>query len=130
VGFLVPLTWFIAAFLPLPKRPASYYDLEKEAYADAHAHAHAHAHAQATNGQQQRRSSQRYSQPEEGPSSDWEPMDVLARLRTERQLAGMAELKFQNARWWRNLNRWMCAVGVVVCVLVIVLAVLSTKRNW
>ncbi|KAK5377082.1 hypothetical protein LTS03_004363 [Exophiala xenobiotica] len=125
VGFLVPLTWFIAAFLPLPKRPASYYDLEKEAYADAHAHAHAHAHAQATNGQQQRRSSQRYSQPEEGPSSDWEPMDVLARLRTERQLAGMAELKFQNARWWRNLNRWMCAVGVVVCVLVIVLAVLT-----
>ncbi|KIW57929.1 hypothetical protein PV05_02485 [Exophiala xenobiotica] len=129
VGFVVPLTWFVAAFLPLPKRPASYYDLEKEAYANAHAHAHAHAHAQAqaTNGQQ--RTSQRYSQPDEG-LSDWEPMDVLARLRTERHLAGMAELKFQNARWWRNLNRWMCAVGVVVCVLIIVLAVLGTKRNW
>jgi hypothetical protein len=57
-------------------------------------------------------------------------MDVLSQLRLDRHLAGMAELQWQNARWWRNLNRWMCAVGVVVCVIVIVLAILGTKRDW
>lgn len=117
IGFVVPLTWFVAAFLPLPKRPLPYADLEKQAYRQAETDRH--------------RSSQRYSsqQPEEG-LSEWEEMDALARLRVERHAAGLAELKWQHARWWRNLNRWMCAVGVVVCVLIIVLAVLGTKRNW
>ena len=120
LGFVVPLAWFVAAFLPLPHRPSSYADLEKAAYANAI--------SQAARGSE-RTSRQQYMPPEEA-LSDWEQMDVLARLRTERQLAGAAELKFQNARWWRNLNRWMCAVGVVVCVLIIVLAVLGTRRNW
>ncbi|KAJ9617727.1 uncharacterized protein PV06_01652 [Exophiala oligosperma] len=120
LGFVVPLTWFVAAFLPLPRRPSSYADLEKAAYANAISHA--------ARGSE-RTSRQQYMPPEEA-LSEWEQMDVLARLRTERQLAGAAELKFQNARWWRNLNRWMCAVGVVVCVLIIVLAVLGTRRKW
>ncbi|KAI1615820.1 hypothetical protein EDD36DRAFT_197865 [Exophiala viscosa] len=115
VGFVVPFTWFIAAFLPLPKRPASYADLEKNAYSQAAI---------------ERRQSQRYSSQPEGGLSDWEEMDVLARLRIERHTAGVAELKWQHARWWRNLNRWMCAVGLVVCILVVVLAVLGTKRIW
>ncbi|KIV86373.1 hypothetical protein PV11_01987 [Exophiala sideris] len=115
VGFVLPLTWFVAAFLPLPKRPASYADLEKNAYSQAVI---------------ERRQSQRYSSQPEGGLSEWEEMDVLARLRIERHAAGVAELKWQHARWWRNLNRWMCAVGLVVCVLVIVLAVLGAKRNW
>ncbi|KIW18183.1 hypothetical protein PV08_02471 [Exophiala spinifera] len=120
LGFVVPLAWFVAAFLPLPRRPSSYADLEKAAYANAISHA--------ARGSE-RTSRQLYMPPEEA-LSDWEQLDVLARLRTERQLAGAAELKFQNARWWRNLNRWMCAVGVVVCVLVIVLAVLGTRGHW
>jgi hypothetical protein len=32
------------------------------------------------------------------------------------------DIRFENARWWRGLNRGMCVVGLVVIVLVITLA--------
>ncbi|KIX09268.1 uncharacterized protein Z518_00347 [Rhinocladiella mackenziei CBS 650.93] len=115
-GFLLPFTWFVAAFLPLPKRPTSFNDLEKQA--------HSMTRAGST-----RRQSHPHSQADQG-LSEREITDIISQLRLERHLAGAAELKWQNARWWRALNRWMCAVGVVVCVLVIVLAVLGTKRDW
>ncbi|KAH0828336.1 hypothetical protein FOPE_01479 [Fonsecaea pedrosoi] len=126
-GFLVPAVWFMGALLPLPARPASFGDIEKQVVQEQR--------------QRQRQSyplqqSQRYSVSQQFNSDyslderERETMDILARLRFERHAAGVAELKFQNARWWRNLNRWMSAVGVIVFVLVIVLAVLGTEHKW
>src|SRR5262249_8954398 len=107
------------ALLPLPERPPSYRDLEKQSQLEA-------------SQQNQARRQQRREQGHESEQdmSEWETMDVIARLRLERHLNGVRELKWQNARWWRTLNRWMCVVGVAVVVVVIVLAVLGAKRNW
>lgn len=125
IGFLLPLTWFIGAFLPLPERPAAMGDIEKHVY---------HSAGLAEQRQSIRSSSSQRTQDQDQDQlhglSEWESMDVLDKLRLERQLAGRAELRWQNARWWRTLNRWMCIVGVVVCVVVIVLAVLSIHWKW
>lgn len=100
-GFLFPLAWFLASVMPLPVRPSSYHDLEKmEA---------------ARQGQ---------------PHPDWDNVDVLARLRLEKHLRGLEEVKWQNARWWRRMNRWMSFVGLVILVVVIVLAVIGTRSHW
>lgn len=113
-GFLIPITWFVSAFLPLPKRPVPYTDLEKQ------------VHAQSMTIQ---RGSQGFLASDPPRLSDWDNLDVMSQLRMDRHLAGVAELQWQNARWWRNLNRWMCAVGLVVCVIIIVLSVLGTKGH-
>ncbi|EXJ69739.1 uncharacterized protein A1O5_06810 [Cladophialophora psammophila CBS 110553] len=132
-GFLMPLAWFIAAFLPLPTRPASFGDIEKQVVQEQRQrHRQSYPQPQPESRTQSMRNSlsqqrsSNYSQAEQ----EWESTDIIARLRYERHTAGVAELKFHNARWWRNLNRWMSAVGVVVCALVVVLAVLGTKHNW
>jgi len=96
-GFLLPLGWFVGAFLPLPQRPTSFSEIDQRHTSDI---------------------------------GEREKMDVIAKLKLERQIKGAEELKWQNARWWRNLNRWMCMVGVMVIVVVIVLAVLGTKGHW
>lgn len=101
-GFVCPLIWFIAAFSPLPRRPNAYTDLEKNnAYATA---SHNNIYS------------------EEG--------DIVARLRLEKHLRGLEEVKWQNARWWRRMNRWMCFVGLVVLSIIITLAVIGTKSRW
>ena len=99
-GFAIPLTWFLGALLPLPARPDSFGDIEKNQW------------------QRQR-----------CEVTDWDEMDVIARLRAEKMAKGREEVSWQNARWWRTLNRYMCVVGVLVLILVIVLAVVGTK-NW
>ncbi|KIW29031.1 uncharacterized protein PV07_04880 [Cladophialophora immunda] len=132
-GFLMPAAWFVGAFLPLPTRPASFGDIEKQVVQEqrqrqrqSHPQQQSQPRAQSLRYSLSQRFSSECSQAEQ----EWESMDILARLRYERHAAGVAELKFQNARWWRNLNRWMSAVGVVVCALVVLLAVLGTKHNW
>ncbi|KIW68140.1 hypothetical protein PV04_04107 [Phialophora macrospora] len=133
-GFLIPLTWFIAAFLPLPKRPESFGDIEKHVLRESRQQRRqSQAQRQSYPPQQSRTQSIRDSQiqhPSQDP--DWESgsLDVLAKLRLERHHAGVTELMFQNARWWRNLNRWMCLVGVVVITLAVVLAIIGTRSNW
>lgn len=102
IGFVCPLAWFVGAVLPLPKRPDTFMDIEKSTW---------------------RRASQH------GDLTEYEAMDVLAGLRKERRRRGGEESSWQNARWWRALNRWMCIVGTVVMVLVIVLAVIGTKNK-
>jgi len=102
-GFVFPPTWFLAALTPLPVRPTNYHDLEK---------------MEAGNypGNQQM-------------ADGWSQTDIVARLRLEKHIRGLEEVKWQNARWWRRMNRWMCCVGVVILIVVIVLAVIGTK-NW
>lgn len=53
--------------------------------------------------------------------------DAEARMR--RNVAVVDELRWENAAWWRSLNRFMCIVGVAVIILIIVLSVVGS-RNW
>ena len=48
----------------------------------------------------------------------------------DQRVAPIDDTRYQNARWWRNLNRFMSIVGVVVIVLIVVLAVLGTRGNF
>ncbi|KAI9934133.1 hypothetical protein MW887_005206 [Aspergillus wentii] len=83
-GFVFPLTWFIAAFLPLPPKPET-ISLE------------------------------------DGPE-----LEMALRLR----LLDLERRRYQNARWWRNLNRWMTPLGLVIITIIITLAVVGTKLGF
>jgi hypothetical protein len=67
------------------------------------------------------------SRPESGDLEKRMSSDVEARMR--RNVAVVDELRWENAAWWRNLNRAMCIVGIVVIILIIVLSVVGS-RNW
>ncbi|EPS26118.1 hypothetical protein PDE_01054 [Penicillium oxalicum 114-2] len=86
IGFIFPLAWIIAAFLPLPPLPKL--------------------------------------DPEMAESS----VDVEAAL--ESQLMALQRRRHENARWWRNLNRWMISLGVVIIIVIIVLAVIGTTTGF
>jgi hypothetical protein len=75
LGFIFPLAWIIASFVPLPPKPKT--------------------------GQ------------EVLDSDD----DVEKAL--ESQLVDMQQRRYDNARWWRNLNRWMISLGVVIIVIIV-----------
>ncbi|KAI4200634.1 MAG: hypothetical protein LQ350_003774 [Teloschistes chrysophthalmus] len=48
----------------------------------------------------------------------------------EKPLDLEGEARYENARWWRNLNRLMCIVGVLVIAAIIALAVVAVRiRN-
>ncbi|KAB8243305.1 hypothetical protein F9C07_2093518 [Aspergillus flavus] len=38
--------------------------------------------------------------------------------------------RYENARWWRNLNRWMIPLGLVIITIIITLAVVGTKVGF
>ncbi len=48
----------------------------------------------------------------------------------KRQLAMADEQRFQNARWWRTLNRCMAVVGLLLLGAVAVLVVLGVREGW
>lgn len=37
----------------------------------------------------------------------------------ESQLLSLQQQRYDNARWWRNLNRWMISLGVVIIVIIV-----------
>ncbi len=80
LGFIFPISWFVAAFLPLPPKPRL-------------------------------------------------QMDEISRIPTPnieaqiiQQMDIADDIRYENARWWRNLNRVMCPLGTAVLVIVITLA--------
>ena len=81
LGFVFPVSWFIAAFLPLPPKPSLNMD----------------------------------------EVSRIPTPNIEAQLQQSLDIAD--DIRYENARWWRCLNRIMSAVGMVVIVLVITLAV-------
>lgn len=87
VGFIFPIAWFVAAFLPLPPKPKMSEMME-----------------------------------------DGSDSDVEAAL--EAQYMGLQQRRHDNARWWRNLNRWMIPLGVVIVVIIITLAVIGTSTGF
>ncbi|QQK45448.1 Serine-rich protein, putative [Penicillium digitatum] len=48
----------------------------------------------------------------------------------EAQCLNLQQRRRDNARWWRNLNRWMIPLGVVILVVLIVLAVIGTTTGF
>ncbi|RLL95575.1 hypothetical protein CFD26_102198 [Aspergillus turcosus] len=84
LGFVFPLAWFIAAFLPLPEKPDAVLD-------------------------------------ENGPE-----LEMALKMR----LHELARRRYANARWWRNLNRWMSPLGLVIIAIVVTLAVVGSTVGF
>ncbi|KAL1863613.1 hypothetical protein Plec18170_000451 [Paecilomyces lecythidis] len=84
LGFIFPLAWLIAAFLPLPPLPLSM---------------------------------------QEGASAEIGAA-VFGRV------AEYETRRYQNARWWRNLNRCMCPLGIAIIVIVVTLAAVGTTVGF
>ncbi|OQE19265.1 hypothetical protein PENFLA_c019G10418 [Penicillium flavigenum] len=59
---------------------------------------------------------------------EFESSDVGMAL--EAQCINLQQRRRDNARWWRNLNRWMISLGVVILVVIIVLAVIGTTTGF
>lgn len=78
LGFIFPISWFVAALLPLPPKPVM-----KELLHD----------------------------PEAGGPTLQEQLD--------HRTAMSDEVRYLNLRWWRNLNRFMCLVGLVVIAVIV-----------
>ncbi|KFX90211.1 hypothetical protein V490_06564 [Pseudogymnoascus sp. VKM F-3557] len=87
VGFIMPLSWMIAAVLPIPQRPEFPEFSEEDA-----------------------RKSRLDLQEE--MNRIWSPVD---------------EKRYQNARWWRILNRIFSVVGVAIITLIVVIVVVTKK---
>lgn len=52
------------------------------------------------------------------------PVDIAHQLRF------VDETKYESARWWRNLNRAMSIMGVLIIGAVVALAVIGTQQGW
>ncbi|KAL4898506.1 hypothetical protein BDV59DRAFT_5705 [Aspergillus ambiguus] len=85
VGFVCPLMWLMASFLPLPPKPEMIVADDSESEIETALHM---------------------------------------------RLFDLERKRYQNARWWRNLNRWMNPVGLVIIVIIIVLSVVGTKVGF
>ncbi|TAQ85625.1 hypothetical protein B7494_g6026 [Chlorociboria aeruginascens] len=47
-----------------------------------------------------------------------------------RQFGTMDDARYESARWWRRLNRWMSLVGISIIAAVVVLVVISIEQSW
>ncbi|KAH8653649.1 hypothetical protein BX600DRAFT_515901 [Xylariales sp. PMI_506] len=90
VGFIFPLAWIIAAFLPLPPKPTMEM-VERD-----------------------------NSATELGLPDDEE---------TVRRTNPHQDAVYRNARWWRNLNRVMAIVGLLIIGAVVALAIVGFWQN-
>ncbi|KAL8668449.1 MAG: hypothetical protein Q9168_006919 [Polycauliona sp. 1 TL-2023] len=48
---------------------------------------------------------------------------------SEKAFCMIDEARYENARWWRNLNRLMCIVGVLIIIAIIALAVVAVRMR-
>ncbi|KAL4877674.1 hypothetical protein BJY04DRAFT_197615 [Aspergillus karnatakaensis] len=85
LGFICPLTWLIASFLPLPRKP------------------------------------EMLMEENQGPE-----LEVTLKAR----LCDLERRRYLNARWWRNLNRWMNPLGLVIITIIITLAIVGTTVGF
>lgn len=90
IGFICPISWIVAAFLPIPPRPI---DKRLPEFAEEDGMT-----AEGLQGEKSREVSGGVRM----ETFDWE-----------------LEKKFLKARWWRNLNRIMSFVGVVVVAIIV-----------
>lgn len=61
-----------------------------------------------------------------------QPSDSLLDVRrpNPRQHIFIDERQYYSARWWRNLNRIMAVVGLLVIAAIIALVVVSLREGW
>ena len=45
----------------------------------------------------------------------------------EQQLGTIGEARYENARWWRNVNRVMSGVGVLIIIAIIALVAVAAS---
>ncbi|RMJ26849.1 hypothetical protein PHISP_02282 [Aspergillus sp. HF37] len=64
--------------------------------------------------------------PEMDIEEPWPQVEFAYRMR----LLDMSRRRHDNARWWRNLNRWMTPLGAAIIVIVIVLAAVGTTTGF
>lgn len=94
LGFIIPFSWMIAAFLPLPPDPKTLLQQQME---------------------------------ERGSSSS--RLDFPAEVEQTRNGAA-DESRYQSARWWRTLNRFMAVFGLLIIAAVIVLVIIGVRQKW
>ncbi|KAL2271684.1 hypothetical protein VTJ83DRAFT_1055 [Remersonia thermophila] len=98
VGFIMPLAWMIAAFLPLPHNPNSPKSVEEGAAAE--------------------------------DSEKDSPIHQRTSRHQRNRTRAMDETRYESARWWRNLNRAMSVVGLLLIGAVVALAVVGARQGW
>jgi len=47
-----------------------------------------------------------------------------------RRVALIDDSQYQSARWWRNINRLMSFIGLLILGAIIALVVVGVKRGW
>jgi hypothetical protein len=47
-----------------------------------------------------------------------------------RRVAPVDDSRYQSARWWRNLNRYMSIIGLLILGAVAALIVVGIKQGW
>ncbi|GAB7344101.1 hypothetical protein MBLNU457_2004t1 [Dothideomycetes sp. NU457] len=97
LGFICPLLWMLAAFLPLPERPV------ENDYADESVWAAGGRNDSVVLGRGKER------------------------VAADTEWSWFEEKKYLKAKWWRTLNRIMSVIGVGIIAVIIALAVVAAK---
>jgi hypothetical protein len=58
------------------------------------------------------------------------PEDAEVGLREEEEAEPVHDLRWHSAQWWRNLNRIMSIIGLLIIGAVIALVVVGIRQNW
>ena len=48
----------------------------------------------------------------------------------DQRVASIDDTRYQNAIWWRNLNRVMSIIGLLIIGTIIILVVVGTQQGW
>ncbi|KAI1375753.1 hypothetical protein F4677DRAFT_99958 [Hypoxylon crocopeplum] len=92
MGFLIPFTWMVAAFLPLPPKPMLAMDERDRSTTEFRASEHPEA--------------------------------------SQRRPILIDDSRYQSARWWRNVNRFMAVAGLLILGAVAALVVIGVRQRW
>ncbi|EKG19681.1 hypothetical protein MPH_03062 [Macrophomina phaseolina MS6] len=123
LGFVLPLCWIIAAFLPLPPRPNEEHERLGGVMAEK---GQDKGKERSLPGVQQ----QSVAGVVMGNQTNIEAglgLDLRNATQEHQRDWALEERRWLKARWWRRANRGMSVAGTAVIVAVIVVAVLSTR---
>ena len=54
----------------------------------------------------------------------------LSEQMSPQYMQAIDQIRYNSARWWRNLNRIMSVVGLLIIGAVVALVVLGVQRRW
>ncbi|RJE20790.1 hypothetical protein PHISCL_06884 [Aspergillus sclerotialis] len=64
------------------------------------------------------------------PELDLEEVGPQLEFALQVRLFDISRRRYENARWWRNLNRWMTPLGLVIITIIITLAAVGTTMGF